>query len=117
MTHLINLKKEKNSRLIIFDFGHIRILGSPESVSEQIAASERAKDSQLSETTRRKLQKRAQATAVNSYRPLNHMSIGFQSCCCFLLAMRQVLNAEIKSEFAKALAQLRHCAHHYKQTK
>jgi hypothetical protein len=33
----------------------------------QIAASERAKDSQLSETTRRKLQKRAQAMSMNTY--------------------------------------------------
>jgi hypothetical protein len=54
----------------------------------EVAAAERAKDTQLSEATRKKLQRRA-----------------------------QLMTAEVKGEFAKALAQLRHAAHHYKHAR
>ena len=52
------------------------------------AAAERAKEAQLSEATRKKLQRRA-----------------------------MVITTEVKGEFAKAVAQLRHAAHHYKHAR
>jgi predicted secreted protein len=54
----------------------------------EVAAAERAKDTQLSEATRKKLQRRA-----------------------------QLMTAEVKAEFSKAVAQLRHAAHHYKHAR
>ncbi|EKX35036.1 hypothetical protein GUITHDRAFT_146789 [Guillardia theta CCMP2712] len=54
----------------------------------EAAAAERAKESQLSEATRRKLQRRS-----------------------------QILSAEVKSELSRAVAQLRHTSHHYKHVK
>ncbi len=53
-----------------------------------MAAAERAKDTQLSEATRKKLSRRA-----------------------------LLMTAEVKAEFSKAVAQLRHAAHHYKHAR
>lgn len=54
----------------------------------ETAAAERAKEAQLSEATRKKLQRRA-----------------------------LLITTEVKGEFAKAVAQLRHAAHHYKHAR
>ena len=59
-----------------------------ESKEFEAASTERQKEAQLSEATRRKLQRRA-----------------------------QIINAEVKSELAKAVAQLRHSSHHYRHVK
>jgi len=59
-----------------------------ESKEFEAASAERQKEAQLSEATRRKLQRRA-----------------------------QIIHAEVKSELAKAVAQLRHSSHHYKHVK
>ncbi|KAJ1491362.1 hypothetical protein T484DRAFT_1882925 [Baffinella frigidus] len=54
----------------------------------EAAAAERSRDQQLSEATRRKLQRRS-----------------------------QIINAEVKAELARAITQLRHASHHYKHVK
>ena len=59
-----------------------------ESKEFETASAERQKEAQLSEATRRKLQRRS-----------------------------QIINAEVKSELAKAVAQLRHSSHHYRHVK
>jgi chromosome segregation ATPase len=59
-----------------------------ESKEFEAASAERQKEAQLSEATRRKLQRRS-----------------------------QIINAEVKSELAKAVAQLRHSSHHYRHVK
>lgn len=59
-----------------------------ESKEFEAASTERQKEAQLSEATRRKLQRRS-----------------------------QIINAEVKAELAKAVAQLRHSAHHYRHVK
>ena len=59
-----------------------------ESKEFEAASNERQKEAQLSEATRRKLQRRS-----------------------------QIINAEVKSELAKAVAQLRHSSHHYRHVK